>query len=94
MLADRPSATPDNAGGVIILDFDKGLTSEQRTTAEPGLCYYLGPLVYRGADEHRYCPGTVYGGSCPENELVSRSYPLYYTESVLREITLPPLFSN
>ena len=92
--------TPEQAPPAGILHgylalFRHALTSEeQRETAEPGRRYYLGPLVYRGAEELHYCPGTVYSASCSEGAMAVRSYPLYYTKSALREITLPPLFSN
>ncbi len=93
-LADRPSATIENAQNAILLEFSKTIPREELREVIPGECYYVGPVTYQTDEAVGRCPGTVYDTACSSDDMHSTSFRVYVTEGTLREITEAPQFGN
>ena len=93
-LADRPSATVENARHPILLQFQGSVLEDELREVIPGECYYVGPIWYRSDLKEHRCPGTVYTVNCDRSNWVSGTYAMYDTDRPLLEITEPPRFDN
>ena len=93
-LADRPSATLENARNPILLQFHKTIPKDELREVIPGECYYVGPILYRSDLKEFRCPDAVYSVACDRETWRSRTFPMYDTDRPLHEITEPPDFSN
>ena len=93
-LADRPSATLENARHPILLQFQGTVLEDELREVIPGECYYVGPIWYRSDLKEHRCPGAVYTVNCDRSNWVSGTYAMYDTDRPLLEITEPPRFDN
>lgn len=91
-LADRPSATLENARNPILLDYQHSVPKGGLRELLPGKCYYVGPVFYRDALAERRCPGSVYDAAACGGDEISQTFDIFVTERPLHEITEPPSF--
>lgn len=93
-LADRPSATVEDARSPILLEFSTNIPKEELREVIPGECYYVGPITYQTNEQVPRCPGTVYDAGCGKDSWLQHSFHVYLTEGTLQEITEAPQFGN